>query len=119
MVDRVRARSRPDLRSATGLYRPAPLTARSGGSMTMTPEMRALMNQAAVSLVRFHWREEAGPSPYIRPALEWACRTMADGVAETSAVIHKVLERDELARAGYIQAAPIAEYVAQIADVEP
>jgi len=85
----------------------------------LSTQARLFLNQAAVALVKFHWGEEAQPSPLIRPAIEWVCRTIGSDLLASSEIIRKILTRDELQRAGYIQAYEVAHHIEDIWQADP
>lgn len=85
----------------------------------LSSQARLLLNQAAVMLVRFHWIEDTQPNLVVRPAIGWVCRTIDSNLSTSSEIIRRILVRDELQRAGYIQAYEIARYVEDIWQADP
>lgn len=85
----------------------------------LSSQAHLLLNQAAVMLVKFHWIEDTQPNPVIRPAIGWVCRTIGSSLSASSAIIRRILARDELQRAGYIQTYEIARFIEDVWQADP
>ena len=85
----------------------------------LSAQARFLLNQAAIMLVRFHWSEDTQPNLVVRPPISWVCRTIDSNLLVSSEIIQRILTRDELQRAGYIQAYEIARYIEDIWQADP
>lgn len=85
----------------------------------LSDNARHLLNQAAVALVKFRWREDAHTDHAIRPPIKWICRTINSDVQASSEIIRKILSTSELQRAGYIQAYEVAHYLEDIWKADP
>jgi hypothetical protein len=85
----------------------------------LSAQSHLFLNQAAVTLVKFHWTENIQPSNLIRPAIGWVCRTIGSDLPGASEIVRKILTPEELQHAGYIQAWEIAHHIADIWQADP
>ncbi|MFY9572245.1 MAG: ATP-binding protein, partial [Blastocatellia bacterium] len=69
----------------------------------LSTQGRRLMNDGAIRLISFHWRETVFPSDRVRPAIGWVCRTISADTVASSAIIREIISLEGLQRAGYIQ----------------
>lgn len=86
---------------------------------TLSAQSKLLLNQAAVALLQFHWRENAPPSSIIRLPIECVCRTISSNLSASSEIIRRIISNDELRRAGYVQTFEVVTYIKDIWEAAP
>ena len=85
----------------------------------LSDESKHLFNEGAILLVQFHRDETDLPNDRIKPAIGWVCRSIRADVSASNEVIRSIISKEELQRAGYIQAFEITRHIKNIWQADP
>jgi hypothetical protein len=94
------------------------LLSASNGLENLSHQARYLLNKAAITLVKYYWKESPPPNT-VRFAIEWVCRTIDSDLPASSEIIRRTLTHDELQNAGNIQAPWVASHIEDIWKADP
>ena len=86
---------------------------------TLSQNAHFLLNQAAIFLIKFHWKKDIPPSDIIRVPIKWACQTISSQPDESTEIIRRILTPEELERVGFIQAYEVTRNIEKIWPSDP